>query len=1138
MMEEPQDQLPSNAETPLPQGRRDATSPPVIIVRRAGKEVARLRLDRSPLRVGRLPDNDVVLEDRLVSRQHATIVQEAGRWWIRDAGSRSRLRVAGQACAAHLFADGDRIEVGPFTLVFLQSSQAQEPVAAREVSLPPRAPGSGDDWGAPDEPAAPSIEIPGYAIAREIGRGGMGRVYEAVQLSTRRKVALKVLLEGPFSSAKSKQRFEREVRIVAGLRHPNIAPVYESGLHQGRYWFSMEYVDGRPLYEAAEVEKLTLGQRLAVMAQACEAVGYAHEHKVVHRDLKPGNILLSSDGQPHVLDFGLAKLDDAGPAHEVTLSVAGTLMGTPAYMSPEQTARDPSGVDARSDVYSLGVVLYQLVTGQFPYDVRGRIDEVVHNIATTEPTPPSQVARSIDSELEAIILKALAKDRDERYATATELAEDLRRRIQGEPVEAKLASRTYRFKKSLVRHRLHLVGTGALAAAILASVLVTRSMLSRQRVDDTTPAVGATTPPARADVASRPQAAERQTTTEGAGVSAGNATPPAGDTANPLPATPVETAETNAKALVYQVEAAIQSKSWQAALGYLERLKTGYADTAVVRELGDKPSAWDRQIRDGFATAVVEEAPAPMSAADTAETKAKTLVLQLEGAIQAGSWQTALGHLEQLKSEHADTGAVRALGEKLTQWERQIHEALRAAAAADEREARDRLSKLATLLDREDYLRAQLLLESLRERFGQTAVVKQATSKIDAYAARIVAKIKKRDVQTKNQYLFDANPPDSTQWQKALQDARPIASQYKQVKRLFLARVLLEDEEAEPTFWVEGHGIEPLACCWGYGGSAAAKSGDIIIATTDLNTGGGRDKEFGLAINTLYHYSPTIGLNYDEKQVTKVGETQVVRLGEFVVRSMPPEDTGTLVVKIVPEAGFESAGAQVCVWRGRSGGPNFPVAADNECVVRGIAAGEYQVRCFGCVSSAGSKAVTIRPNETSTALLEAFGQRSVEVEWRFRPTKDTPKWRRGTSTLVTGDQWQIEKDWGIEYVGFQLEAWDGQGFGAFINNARMLRLDASDFATGSAFPPDEEFQRSGRQDSGRLESGSVLALHPSREGWQALVHVRAVKPASPAGKVAPPTGATDSPAPAAPPAKQGKSKKGATPQSQPKPRGP
>ncbi len=356
---------------------------------------------------------------------------------------------------------------------------------AQGLSMPSgsgaRGAGSADRTGPDDAHEDPSSDalaglqrIPGYEILRPIASGGMGRVYAAVQLSTQRTVALKVMLEGPLGSETAKRRFEREVRIAAALRHPHIAQVYESGLHAGRYWFSMELIDGQPLDAAADAAGLSFEQRLTLMATVCEAVGAAHAAGVIHRDLKPSNILVDAKGEPHVLDFGLAKAGDALQSLDFTLSTPGELMGTPAYMSPEQTAREPDQVTARSDVYALGVILYRLLTGEFPYDVRGRLDEVIRQIATAEPVPPRRYNRALYGETEAILLKALAKQPDERYASAGALGADLRRRLAGAPVEAKLASRRYRLMKGMVRRRRLLFATGCAVLALFVGALYTR----------------------------------------------------------------------------------------------------------------------------------------------------------------------------------------------------------------------------------------------------------------------------------------------------------------------------------------------------------------------------------------------------------------------------------------------------------------------------------------------------------------------------------------------------------------------------------------------------------------------------------------------------------------------------------------
>lgn len=547
MPEHPEQHLsnaaPGNLADLLGQGLVSQSDQPEVVILREGREISRRLLDRSPLRIGRLKDNDIVLEDRAVSRRHAVLVNQSGQWCIRDTGSRHKLHVDGEKCEAHAFRDGDRVGIGPFKLLF-RSSSFEVSAAGAGVSAGQRIPtlDSDLDAGAPSAPGL-RIAIPGYEISEEIGQGGMGRVYKAVQLSTRRIVALKVLLEGPFSTERTKKRFEREVRIAAGLRHPNIAQVYESGLHEGRYWFAMEYVEGRPLDDAAKDAGYSLNRKLSLMADVCEAVGYAHAHSVIHRDLKPGNILLTDDGQPRILDFGLAKIDDPERDHEVTVSMLGDLMGTPAYMSPEQTERDPAGVDARTDVYSLGVILYRLLTERFPYDVKGRIDEVIHEIATAEPAPPSRHDPGIDSETEAIILKALSKRPDDRYDDAAGLAADLRRHLAGEPVEARLHSRTYRVGKSLKMHRRAVYYTLALTAAISLTATLTWFLADGK---------------------------------------------------------PSRIGGNDAATVMAQLRTAVELENWRTAASHLRRLESEFADDTLARDSAGQLTRWSQEIQDGL----------------------------------------------------------------------------------------------------------------------------------------------------------------------------------------------------------------------------------------------------------------------------------------------------------------------------------------------------------------------------------------------------------------------------------------------------------------------------------------------------------------------------------------------------------
>jgi serine/threonine protein kinase/Flp pilus assembly protein TadD len=323
--------------------------------------------------------------------------------------------------------------------------------------------------------------LPGYEITREVQRGGQGVIYEAVQKSTKRLVAIKVLSGGRLASSQGWARFEREVEILARLRHPNIVAIHESGVLGTSAYFVMDYIAGQSLDEwiaqhGGPGDTATLGAALRLFIKICEAVNAAHLLGVIHRDLKPSNIRIDPAGEPRVLDFGLAKLvaeesdDSAGlPA----LTVTGQFVGSLPWASPEQAEGSQDKVDIRTDVYSLGVILYQMLTGQFPYPVSGRMRDVVHNIVHVEAVRPRALRREIGDEVETIVLRCLQKEPARRYQSAGELARDVARYLAGEPIEAKRDSGWYVLRKTLWRHRVPV----ALAAAVGLVVTVSAAAL-------------------------------------------------------------------------------------------------------------------------------------------------------------------------------------------------------------------------------------------------------------------------------------------------------------------------------------------------------------------------------------------------------------------------------------------------------------------------------------------------------------------------------------------------------------------------------------------------------------------------------------------------------------------------------------
>jgi predicted Ser/Thr protein kinase len=313
-------------------------------------------------------------------------------------------------------------------------------------------------------------EIKGYQIHSKLGEGGMGVVWRAHQVSTNRDVAVKVMSARAFGSEHAIARFEREVELAARLEHPNIARVYDSGIHEKTYYYAMELIPGQHLDEYVQAHQLTHRQVFELMCAVCSGVQYAHQRGVIHRDLKPSNILVTEDGQPHILDFGLAKdiLEEASQA----MSVDGDTMGTLAYMSPEQAAGRVPDVGTGSDIYSLGVILYHLLTGNLPHDVHSSRYEVLKRIQEDEPVRPSKLNRHISRDLDAIVLKCLEKDSGRRYQSVGELAEDMRHWLGGLPVKARSINTWYVLGKLIARYRVAAVILCLLAVIILSTSFI------------------------------------------------------------------------------------------------------------------------------------------------------------------------------------------------------------------------------------------------------------------------------------------------------------------------------------------------------------------------------------------------------------------------------------------------------------------------------------------------------------------------------------------------------------------------------------------------------------------------------------------------------------------------------------------
>jgi tetratricopeptide (TPR) repeat protein/tRNA A-37 threonylcarbamoyl transferase component Bud32 len=335
----------------------------------------------------------------------------------------------------------------PICAAAAQAPGAASPTITKADTPPPHSPSQTDDLRLGDlleqmkrplRPVAPEPVLPGYEIVEELGRGGMGVVYKARQQGLNRLVALKMILTGPYSAPEERRRFQREAEAVARLRHPGIVQIYEVGEYDDRPYFSMEYLEGGNL--AQKLAGTTLPGRSAaeLVETLARAIQAAHECGIIHRDLKPANVLLAADGTPKIGDFGLAKLVDA--AGEMTIvggqTQSGAILGTPSYIAPEQAAGQVKKIGPATDVYALGAIFYEVLTGRPPF-LGASVLATLEQVRTQEPVSPSRLQLGLPRDLQTICLKCLEKEPARRYQAATDLADDLARFREGRPIRAR-----------------------------------------------------------------------------------------------------------------------------------------------------------------------------------------------------------------------------------------------------------------------------------------------------------------------------------------------------------------------------------------------------------------------------------------------------------------------------------------------------------------------------------------------------------------------------------------------------------------------------------------------------------------------------------------------------------------------------
>jgi eukaryotic-like serine/threonine-protein kinase len=376
---------------------------PKIVLKYNDKVIKEITLTDDVVTIGRKPDNDLVIDNLAVSSHHARIAKLDDGFVIQDTGSTNGIFLNGEKIAQHALKYGDQVMIGKHFVVF-QDEAAAPPVAARS---------GGPRFGR-------------YEVVRELGSGAMGTVYLGKDTVGHRTVAVKTLRPAGVDEqevASMKERFFREAESAKQLSHPSIVKVYDAGEENGTAYFAMELLDGITLRDfCAKRGSVSVKRAMEIAAQAADALAYAHAKNVVHRDVKPENIMILSNGELKITDFGVAKLMDASQTQ------SGVVLGTPNYMSPEQLVGQK--VDGRSDLFSLGVVFYELLTGVRPFQARN-ISEMLRLHETHQPAAPSTLRADVPPPVDAIALRALRRDVTERYQQGEAMAKDLRGAMHG-----------------------------------------------------------------------------------------------------------------------------------------------------------------------------------------------------------------------------------------------------------------------------------------------------------------------------------------------------------------------------------------------------------------------------------------------------------------------------------------------------------------------------------------------------------------------------------------------------------------------------------------------------------------------------------------------------------------------------------
>lgn len=917
-------------------------------------------------------------------------------------------------------------------------SRGQEETLATNQPTPSLASHSGD---VPRLPA----EFGRYRILGRLGQGGMGAVYLAHDTQLDRRVALKVPTFSADEHSEVIQRFYREARAAATLWHPNICPVYDVGQIDGIHYLTMAYIEGRPLSDFIQPgQPWSERQAATLVRKLASALAEAHVRGIVHRDMKPSNVMLDEQGEPLITDFGLARTEGTETSR---ITQTGAMLGTPAYMSPEQVLGETQAVSHATDIYSLGVILYELLTGRLPF--AGVVTAVIGQILTAEPPSPQSVRPGVHPQLAAVCLKAMAKKIEDRYATATDFIRALDASL-GVPSDspddglaitatmvpasadagargaaARMSSqRPFARRWSAMRSRRTLV---ALGVGLL--LLVLGAVVIRLQNTGGTLVVEVNQPDARVQVSDADGKVEVTQTSTGRKL-----------TFTIAPGT--HRLKVEKEGFEFFAQEFVMKSRGEVSLSARLEPATPRNSTLVLRvdqtdalvEIADQSG----QIVLACRTVAARPLPVTLGAGNYRLKVKKPGFADFEQAILLASGATKEFEAQLTRTGPSAAGA--SAGTKAVPPQAPgsapVVEGPRPAKplASLSQSAQERLKNIRDTVKQGDLLRAAARLDTLAHAGSHP--------ELEALAKELGTLLEARRVVATDQYLLEPNPFRDEGWNAALAAAEQYLVRYDQ--QVAVVRVRWEDSALEPEITLSGDGL-CFPAGGGHGWIRRIASGDLLTVAVDRANPPRESPTGALRVGGLYHCSPAIRLPFERGKA--------VCGGDLLVRAVPPEAKGRLVVRLQPEAGLSLDGAKLEVARdGFYYGLALPIGAGN-CAEARISPGTYELKTNTpkVFQVAQQQRAELKPGGETEVALPAFRPREAEIDWCCRNGRDA-EWQRGKATFASGITWH--PPWNSGSLFFYVSPWDGTQCTIQASNAVFFDLLApgTELPTGKQSP--------------------------------------------------------------------------------------